>query len=543
MAKRRVALGFVGTTLDAGRMPARWKRWRPTISLCQQAAAIGLDRLELIHDTHSQGLYQQLASDIAEVAPALTLRPHLISLTNPWDLEEVYAALHDFARRYPFDTETEDYLINITTGTHVMQICWFLLVEARYIPAKLLQISPPRARDRDDSPGSHTIVDIDLSRYDRIATRFRAEEAEGVSVLKAGIETRNAAFNQLIDRIEQVAIRSSAPVLLTGPTGAGKSQLARRIYALKKARRQIAGPLVEVNCATLRGDAAMSALFGHVRGAFTGAITDRSGLLKAADGGVLFLDEIGELGLDEQAMILRAVEDRRFLPVGSDREVESRFQLIAGTNRDLGQAVRAGRFRDDLLARINLWSVDLPALRARPEDIDPNIDVELRRHAEREGRQVSFNREARQRYLAFATAPTALWPGNFRDLGASITRMATLAPSGRITEAVVIEEIARLASQWRAAAPPAPADDLSAVLDAGRLAMIDPFDRVQLAEVVRVCRTAPSLSAAGRMLFPVSRAARTAPNDADRLRKYLARFGLDWAAIKAATPGVEDGAP
>src|SRR5204862_3777135 len=99
----------------------------------------------------------------------------------------------------------------------------------------------------------------------------------------------------------------------------------------------------------------MSALFGHVKGAFTGALKDRAGLLRSADGGVLFLDEIGELGLDEQAMLLRALEEKTFLPLGSDRETQSDFQLIAGTNRDLMAEVNRGLFREDLLCRINLW--------------------------------------------------------------------------------------------------------------------------------------------------------------------------------------------
>src|SRR4029450_8433591 len=167
----------------------------------------------------------------------------------------------------------------------------------------------------------------------------------------------------------RVTVRSSAPILLLGPTGAGKSLLARRIYELKKTRRLVEGPFVEVNCATVRGDAAMSALFGHVKGAFTGAVRDRPGPLLSANGGLLFLDEVGELGLDEQAMLLRALEERRFVPLGSDREVTSDFQLIAGTNRDLADAVRAGRFRDDLLARINLWTFELPALSHRRVDI------------------------------------------------------------------------------------------------------------------------------------------------------------------------------
>src|SRR6185369_871819 len=109
------------------------------------------------------------------------------------------------------------------------------------------------------------------------------------------------------------------------PTGAGKSRLARRIFELKKSRNLVKGEFVEVNSATLRGDAAMSALFGHVKGAFTGAVSDRPGLLRKADQGVLFLDEIGELGLDEQAMLLRAIEEKVFYPLGSDREASSDF--------------------------------------------------------------------------------------------------------------------------------------------------------------------------------------------------------------------------
>ncbi|HTN89068.1 MAG TPA: sigma 54-interacting transcriptional regulator, partial [Sorangium sp.] len=171
-----------------------------------------------------------------------------------------------------------------------------------------------------------------------------------------------------------MAIASRAPILLMGPTGAGKSQLARKIYDLKKGRRQVSGDFVDLNCATIRGDGAMSALFGHTKGSFTGALKDRPGLLRKAHEGVLFLDEIGELGADEQAMLLRAIEEKAFLPVGSDREVRSEFQLLAGTNRDLSLEVAAGRFREDLLARINLWTFRLPGLRERVEDIEPNLD-------------------------------------------------------------------------------------------------------------------------------------------------------------------------
>jgi transcriptional regulatory protein RtcR len=528
--KRRVAIGILGTTLDAGRTEDRWRKWRPTVALCQQPGLF-IDRLELIHGTQSRQLATQIIADIEQVSPATEVRPHLISMRDPWDFSEVYTGLRDFARAYTFDPEKEDYLVNITTGTHVAQICWFLLTEAHFIPARLLQLSPRKEGRDEDVSGSHSIIDLDLSRYDAIATRFTAERDEATSFLKSGIATRNPAFNQMIDQIEKVTIRSRAPVLLTGPTGAGKSQLAKRIYELKKAQRQVSGAFIEVNCATLRGDQAMSTLFGHVKGAFTGAQNERAGLMKSANKGVLFLDEIGELGPDEQAMCLRAIEEKRFLPVGADQDVMSDFQLLAGTNRDLSIGVKEGKFREDLFARLNLWTFQLPALRDRKEDIEPNLDFELRRFSEREGQNATFNKEARDLYLKFAVAPEAMWRANFRDLSASVTRMATLAPLGRINEETVRDEIERLAALWRAGE----ADDreaiLAEVLGPERQSQIDVFDRAQLATVLAICRDSNSISAAGRKLFAVSRLQKTSGNDADRLRKYLRRFDLSFEDI------------
>jgi transcriptional regulatory protein RtcR len=161
----------------------------------------------------------------------------------------VYSALHDFVRRYSFNTEQFEYLVHITTGTHVAQICLFLLTEARYFPAKLLQTSPPRNKSRDDT-APVAVVDLDLSQYNQLASRFEAEREEDVSFLKFGIATQNAQFNSTIAEIEQVALRSSTPILLTGPTGTGKSFLARRIYELKRAKHQLHGEFIDVNCAT-----------------------------------------------------------------------------------------------------------------------------------------------------------------------------------------------------------------------------------------------------------------------------------------------------
>lgn len=526
--KRLTVIGFLGSTLDASKFgPSRWNKWRPTVGLAMHED-LRVDRLLLLHGTPHRRLAEYVAEDIASVSPETSVEMRLLDFRNPWDFEEVYGKLLDFARAETFDPEAEDYLVHITTGTHVAQICLFLLTEARYLPGRLLQTQPERGSV--NPAGTWSVIDLDLSRYDSIATRFAAASAESTSFLKSGIETRNAAFNRMIDEIEQVALRSRAPMLLMGPTGAGKSLLARRVYDLKKLKHQIAGAFVEVNCATLKGDGAMSALFGHRKGAFTGAVADRPGLLRAADKGMLFLDEIGELGLDEQAMILRAIEDKRFLPVGSDKEAASDFQLIAGTNLDLGGAVAAGAFREDLYARLNLWTFRLPGLAERREDIAPNLDYELDRFAEREGQNMSFNKEARQRYQTFATSAEATWQGNFRDLAASVTRMATLSPKGRIDLDCVEAEIRRLRHLWSAQAERS-TDILAEFLDEAALAEIDLFERTQLAETIRVCRTSRSLSEAGRILFNVSRTRRSSANDADRLRKYLARFNLDWGEL------------
>lgn len=530
MARRpTTAISILGTKLDRGVGPKRWNHWRPNVGLCGQESQ-QIDTLVLLHSPDATRLAEVVAADVAQVSPQTQVQPHVLPTANPWDFEEVFGDLLDFARGFAFRPEEVDYLVHITTGSHVAQICLFLLTESRHLPARLAQTSPPRGTT-DQPFGGLQLIDLDLSRYDRIAGRFAAERAQGTSQLKAGIDTKNPAYNQLISQIEQVALQSRRPILLQGPTGAGKSRLARSIHALRHQRHRVGPAFVEVNCATLRGDAAMAALFGHERGAFTGAERARPGLLRAADDGLLFLDEIAELGLDEQAMLLHAIETGRFLPLGADQEVESAFQLIAGTNQDLRAEVHAGRFRDDLLARIDTWSFTLPGLAQRREDIAPNLDFELDRFTREEGRRVRFNAEAHARFLAFATHPDVPWHRNFRDLSAAVTRMATLARGGRITGQEVDAEIQRLSRAWsRPQTAPDPTE-LRTLVDTQAM---DLFDQMQLGAVVAECRKHPSLSAAGRALFAHSRLQRARLNDADRLRKYLARFGLSWEQLRTA---------
>jgi len=522
-------LGIYGSVLDGGKPARRWDRWRPSVSLLGRDDLV-VSKFVLLHPARVKDGAILVADDMRQVSPETEVVLREVEIQDPWDFEEVYGVFHDLADQLAFDPEKEDLLVHITTGTHVQQICLFLLTESRRLPGRLVQTAPPSARG-SDRRGGFSIIDLDLSRYDRLAARFAQERRQGESMLKSGIATRNLAFNRMVARIEQVAGATRAPILLLGPTGAGKSLLARRIHDLKRQRNGVAGAFVELNCATLKGDAAMSALFGHAKGAFTGAVTERAGLLRAADGGVLLLDEIGELGVDEQAMLLRALEEKRFLPLGSDKEVASDFQLIAGTNRDLKSDVAQGRFRADLLARIDLWTFTLPPLRDRPEDIEPNLDFELESASRALSRRVTMSHEARDSFLSFARSPAATWAGNFRDLNAAVMRMATLAAGGRITRDDVREEVARLEAAW---APPASesatsADDelLREVLTQATFETLDRFDRVQLADVLRVCQQSRSLAEAGRTLFAASRTRRSTTNDTDRLRKYLAKFRID----------------
>jgi Nif-specific regulatory protein len=237
---------------------------------------------------------------------------------------------------------------------------------------------------------------------------------------------RSAPMRALFDRIARVA-RTDTTILLRGESGTGKELVAR---AAHRNSPRSARPFIAVNCAALTESLLESELFGHEKGAFTGALGLKKGKLELADGGTLFLDEIGELPLLLQGKLLRALQEREFDRVGGTRPVKADFRLIAATNRDLEAAIQAGQFRQDLYYRINVVTLSLPPLRDRADDVPVLAEYFVRKHAPRCGRRVR------------GIAPDALtrlsrhgWPGNVRELENVIEQALALGSDETIVAA------------------------------------------------------------------------------------------------------------
>ena len=500
-----------------------------------QRENVQVTRMELLHTRGQRSLAERIRVDLAEVAPRVKVSLTPIDLADTAELPAVQEALREWARGYPFDPQREQYWTPLCSDLQAAQLGLCLLLESPVIRGIMLL-----ATDHGTTAVGANLVRFEANGGTEPAARRNGTAPEPMPAQAIGggaFLTRNARFAGMIEQIERVAMRSRAPVLLIGPTGVGKSQLARRMYDIKKAHGQLDGSFVEVNCATLRGDGTASALFGHKRGSFTGAASDRSGLLLTANRGLLFLDEIGDLNPEAQTMLLKAIEEKRFLPFGADIAVASDFQLVAGTNRDLHADVAAGRFRDDLFARINLWTYELPGLARRPDDIEPNVDRLLAQQGRDGARPARFEPAARTRYLEFACSEEALWSGNFRDLNASVTRLATLAEGSPIGEDLVQDEIERLRRLWRGSAGNRDLSQVEQLLGPERFAGLDLFEQIQLDAVLKVCRRSTTMSDAGRRLFQVTRRQRSVINDDDRLHKYLHRYGLTWQIVRTGEPG------
>jgi len=187
------------------------------------------------------------------------------------------------------------------------------------------------------------------------------------------------------------------------------------------------------------------------------------------------------------------------------------------------------------MARINLWTFELPGLKDRKEDLKPNLEYELVKFSNDNSRKISFNKEASEEYLKFALSSEAVWKGNFRDLNGSISRMATLAPKGRIDQETVQQEVKRLRFQWQEGSPGDSGErypNIILILGAPAISEIDPFDLPQLELTIDICIKSKNMAEAGRRLFTVSRLKKVKSNDSDRLKKYLSKFNIDWNDLR-----------
>ena len=234
-----------------------------------------------------------------------------------------------------------------------------------------------------------------------------------------GIVGRSRAIQDVVGMAKIVA-QSRSTVLIVGETGTGKELVARAIHDWSAQRDS---PLVRVNCAALPDTLIESELFGHVRGAFTGAVANKKGRFALADGGSILLDEIAVIAPTVQAKLLRVLQEREFEPLGSERTVKVDVRIIAATNRDLRQLVAEGKFQEDLFYRLNVIPITIPPLRERPEDIPLLVEHFVRRHASRAGKRIDGIAPD-----AMALLAGALWPGNVRELENTVERAVVLTP-------------------------------------------------------------------------------------------------------------------
>jgi len=308
----------------------------------------------------------------------------------------------------------------------------------------------------------------------------------------------DAGLREVMRHVDQVA-PTDAPVLLLGETGSGKDVVARSIH---KRSTRAEGPILRVNCGAIAPDLIDSELFGHERGSFTGAAAQRRGWFERASGGTLFLDEIGELTLAAQVRLLRVLQDGTFERVGGGEELRANVRVIAATHRDLGAMVRAGRFREDLWYRINVYAIRLPPLRQRRADI-----AALATHfAERAGRRLGTQQLAvRAEDLALLQAYD--WPGNVRELAAVIDRAAILGGGVRL-------EIRRALGTAEPPAMPDPVDSFP-TLDT---AMREHIERA-------LVRTRGKIEGA-------SGAAKLLGLHANTLRSRMEKLGVQWERFR-----------
>ncbi len=285
----------------------------------------------------------------------------------------------------------------------------------------------------------------ELRRENQWLRRELHRDAEGGDMVVG----RSAAMKAVMDLARRVA-PSPSTVLILGESGTGKELMARAVHRLAQAAKPTDGRFVAVNCAAIPGELLENQLFGHRRGAYTGADRDTAGVFVHAGAGTVFLDEIGELPLATQAKLLRAIEQKEVMPVGANEPVTVQARILAATNKDLAKEVAAGRFRQDLFFRLNVVALTLPPLRERRDDLPELVEAMLTKHARAAGKKFTdISPEAIRRLQGYA------WPGNIRELDNAVQRAVILGEPPVVEAADLPPDLSPMSPD------PAAVDDLS----------------------------------------------------------------------------------
>ncbi|MDP3178632.1 MAG: sigma-54 dependent transcriptional regulator [Spirochaetaceae bacterium] len=453
MNKTRSLITFVGMRDP---YPENDEETGPILAFLIASAAVGkaLDEVWLLC---TGGTFLERAKDLEREARDEGLRAHFHSIDFPLhDVIDYSAIWSQLDRSLAIIAEkagtlSREWIFLLDSGTPQMKTSLFLAARSGLFPATLIQGIPPRFaggtyKSREVSVAGFPEIRIPgptnqsdgKATGDSIARRFdRAPSALGASPREAlgeGVDSPIAKSQAFAEALRKAlsAARYDDPVLILGETGTGKTMIARRIHA-ESARKS--GPFVEVNCSAIPESLAESELFGHARGAFSGADKARSGKFRAAHAGTLFLDEVGDLALDVQAKLLKALEDKVVTPVGSEENLNADARLIAATNRDLPALIKAGHFRRDLYERLKVVVIALPPLRERREEVRPLVDRFLSAWNERYGEK---------RYLtedALVLLESYSWPGNVRELQNALRSAACSAASEALGPESLPDEI------------------------------------------------------------------------------------------------------
>jgi transcriptional regulator with PAS, ATPase and Fis domain len=364
--------------------------------------------------------------------PAGEIELSEIALPSPVDYDAIYSEVSKNLVAAGLPRDDVHLTFHLSPGTPAMAVIWIVLARTRF-PARLIQTA--RGGSVQEVKFFTDVADAFLPEYLRRGTRRIEKLASGLRVPApefAAVVHQSEAVARQIELARRMAAYD-APILILGETGTGKELFAEAIH---KASRRAAGRFVPVNCGAIAPELASSELFGHVRGAFTGAVRDHKGHFQEAHGGTLFLDEVGDLPLDTQARLLRVLQSKIVTPVGGSKSIPVDVRIVAATHRDLTADVATGRFREDLFHRLAVGILSLPPLRDRGADVALLVDRFIERiNADGAGRPEAVRKLLSEDAKKLLTSHA--WPGNVRELYHTLLR-ATMWTRGEVIEATDI---------------------------------------------------------------------------------------------------------